>query len=213
AKFGLGQLSGTELPGERAGLIPTPALRREQTRERWYQGDTANLVIGQGDLRTTPLQMALATAAIANRGALPRPRIVRKIIWPPETGLGAAEWPKLPPRDTGIKPETLELVRQGMRATVTHRKGTARGPMGGLPVSTAAKTGSAEIRKHEPLHSWFVCFAPYEQPRYACAVIVEHGGYGADVAGMVARQIILAAFRQPDVRVASNAAEDGFHGD
>ena len=212
-KFGLAQLPGTGLPGERAGMVPTPASRKEQSRERWYQGDTANLVIGQGDLRTTPLQMALATAAVATKGLLPRPRVVRKIVWPEATGLGAAEWPTLPPRDIGVKPKTLEAVREGMRATITFRKGTARAPMAGLPVTAGAKTGSAEIRKNEPTHSWFVWFAPYEKPKYACAVIVEHGGHGSEVAGFVAREILLAAFRKPASSVAAAPPGGSPYGD
>ena len=212
-KLGLGQLPGTGLPGEQEGLVPTPAWRKAQDRGRWYQGDTANLVIGQGDLRTTPLQMALATAAIANRGSLPRPRVVRKIVWPAETGLGAAEWPRLPSQDIGVKAETLEAVREGMRAAVTFRKGTARGAMAGLPVTVAAKTGSAQIRNDRDTHSWFVCYAPYEKPRYACAVIVEYGGHGSEVAGFVARQILLAVFSPSEPRTASLPPEERSHGD
>ncbi|MGQ9732515.1 MAG: penicillin-binding transpeptidase domain-containing protein, partial [Candidatus Zipacnadales bacterium] len=193
-RFGFGELTGCGLPTEQEGLVPTPEWKRESDRGRWYQGDTANLVIGQGDLKATPLQVAMATAAVANRGVLPRARIVRKIVWPRESGIGVAQWPKEPPRHIDVKPETLEAVRRGMRATVTFRNGTARGPMGGLPVTVAAKTGSAEVRKDQTPHSWFVWFAPYEQPRYACAVIVEYGGYGSEVAGWVARKILLAAF-------------------
>lgn len=195
-EFGLGELPGTGLPSEKEGLVPTPAWKREQDRGRWYLGDTANLVIGQGDLKVTPLQMALATAAIANRGFLPRPHIVRKIVWPAEAGVGTAQWPKQSPRRIAVKRETLEAVRRGMRAAVTHPRGTARGPMADLPVTVAAKTGSAEVRLDRPTHSWFVWFAPYERPRYACAVIVEYGGYGSEVAGYVARAILLAAFGQ-----------------
>jgi penicillin-binding protein 2 len=201
-KFGFGELPGSGLPNEKEGLVPTPAWRKERDRGRWYQGDTANLVIGQGDLKVTPLQMALATAAVGNRGLLPRPRVVKKIVWPEETGLGTADWPRVPPRRIGVKPETLSAVRQGMRGTITHPHGTARGPMAGLPVSAAAKTGSAEVRKGEDTHSWFVWFAPYEHPRYSCAVIVEHGGYGSAVAGYVAREILLAAFAQPQAAAA-----------
>ncbi|MBM3472093.1 MAG: penicillin-binding protein 2 [Armatimonadetes bacterium] len=212
-KFGLGEPTGIGLPGEQGGLVPTPAWRKERDRGRWYQGDTANLVIGQGDLKVTPLQMALAAATIANRGRLPKPRIVNKIVWPEETGLGTAEWPRLPPRDVGVKPETVEAVRQGMRSTVTHPHGTARGPMAGLPVTVAAKTGSGEVSRNPRLHSWFVWFAPYEKPKYACAVIVEFGGYGASVAGYVARKVLLAAFSRPTPQVAARPPEGSPHAD
>ncbi len=207
--FGLGELTGCGLPNEQEGLVPTPAWKRQAPQfddNRWYTGDTINLVIGQGSLTTTPLQMALVTAAIANQGLLPRARLIRKVVWPAEAGIGSAAWPVAKPHRVKAKPETLTAARRGMRAAVTYPRGTARSPMADLadlPYSVAAKTGSAETFPTKKPHSWFVCFAPYEKPRYACAVIVEHGGSGSEVAGYVARKIVLAAFRTATSPVAS----------
>jgi penicillin-binding protein 2 len=191
--FGLGGPTGCGLPTEEEGRVPTPEWKRQYEDEKWYTGDTINLVIGQGSLTVTPLQMALVTAAVANGGVVPKARVIRKIVWPQQVGVPSASWPTEEPHQTAVKPATLRAVRQGMRAAAAYRNGTAHGPMAGLPFTVAAKTGSAETFPGRKPHSWFVCFAPYESPRYACAVVVEHGGYGSAVAGYVARKILLAA--------------------
>jgi penicillin-binding protein 2 len=205
-KFGLGELTGCGLPGEKEGLVPTPAWKREAVDEKWLLGDTINMVIGQGSLTATPLQMAMVTAAVANGGTLLPSRIVRKVVWPPESGLPPVTWASAPGRPVEVKPETLRLVRSAMRLSVVSPRGTGH-RLADLPIPVAAKTGSAEIRMDRRPHSWFVCFAPYENPRYACAVIVEYGGHGSEVAGNVARQIMQAAFATPPARRAG--AEGG----
>ncbi len=209
--FGLGELTGCGLPNEAEGRVPTPEWKRQYEDEKWFTGDTINLVIGQYSLTVTPLQMALVTAAVANGGHVPKARVIRKIVWPKEAGVPSASWPTQEPHRTKVKPETLRAVRQGMRAAVVYRNGTARWPMSGLPFSVAAKTGSAETFPGKRPHSWFVCFAPYERPRYACAVVVEHGGAGSEVAGYVARKMLLAALGPTASLVASGeeAADAG----
>lgn len=201
--FGLGELTGCGLPNEQEGLVPTPEWKRQFKAEKWYTGDTVNLVIGQYSLTVTPLQMALVTAAVANGGLVPKARVIRKIVWPKEVGVPSAPWPAEEPHRVKVKAATLQAVRQGMRAAAVYRNGTAHGPMSGLPFSVAAKTGSAETFPGRKPHSWFVCFAPYESPRYACVVVVERGGYGSAVAGYVARKILLAAFGTTASPVAS----------
>lgn len=209
--FGLGELTGCGLPNEAEGRVPTPEWKRQYEDEKWFTGDTINLVIGQYSLTVTPLQMALVTAAVANGGHVPKARVIRKIVWPKEAGGPSASWPTQEPHRTKVEPETLRAVRQGMRAAVVYRNGTARWPMSGLPFNVAAKTGSAETFPGKRPHSWFVCFAPYERPRYACAVVVEHGGAGSEVAGYVARKILLAALGPTASLVASGeeAADAG----
>lgn len=196
-KLGLGDLTGCGLSGEQEGLVPTAEWKRQTKDERWLQGDTINEVIGQGYLKVTPAQMARATAAVANGGRVLPLRIVRKIVWPEETGIRPVEWASGQERSAGIEPATLQAIRNGMRLAVVDRHGTARGPMGPLQISVAAKTGSAESRPGRPPHSWFCCFAPYENPRIAVAVIIEYGGHGAEAAGDVARRILQAAFEGP----------------
>lgn len=193
-QFGFGQPTGIALPSETEGLVPDAAWRRLVLHESWRLGDTLNMVIGQGYLAATPLQLAMATAAIANGGKLYQPLIVRKIIWP--------SWTRLPPkvvkpvivRTIPVSPTTLDKVRRSMREAVLSPRGTSR-VMQGLGVSVAGKTGSAEHRPGRPTHAWYACFAPYEKPRYAVVVLVESGGHGGAVAAPIARRVLAALFR------------------
>ncbi len=210
-KFGLGELTGSGLPNEQEGLIPTAEWKRQAKDERWLQGDTLNEVIGQGYLKVTPAQMARAAAAAANGGRVLPLRLVRKIVWPDEAGIPPVEWASGQERSADVKPATLKAICAGMRLAVADRHGTGRGPMAGLAVSAAAKTGSAESLPGRPPHSWFCCFAPYENPQIAVAVIIEYGGHGAEAAGNVARQILQAAFASPPQGVADVRPQRGPH--
>jgi penicillin-binding protein 2 len=206
-QFGLGTRTGIDLPVDGKGLIPDPDWRRELNKHNpdlahWYPGNTLNMSIGQGDVLATPLQMAMVTAAVANGGTLWTPRIVRS------AGSGADKVVTKPKgHSVGIDAANLELVREGMRRVVT--KGTGRSVE--LPqVAIAGKTGSAEDANHTLPHAWFVCFAPYENPRIAIAVVVENAGHGAENAAPIAKKILETAFPakprptgEASVRVAS----------
>ncbi len=191
--LGLGARTGIDIPGEEEGCVPDKEWKATVERDLWLTGDTLNMVIGQGWLTVTPLQMAVATAAVANGGNVLQPRVVHKIQWPQWLG-GQVE--VLKPhivRKLGVAPETLARVRRGMRLAVTQPHGTAQA-VGGLGVAVAGKTGSAEHRADRPTHAWFVCFAPYHHPKYAVAVFVWEGGHGGTTAAPIARQILAAAF-------------------
>ncbi|MCD6351554.1 MAG: penicillin-binding protein 2 [Armatimonadetes bacterium] len=192
-QFGLGEKTGCGLSGEVEGLVPTPDWKMTLRHERWRLGDTLNMVIGQGDLTVTPLQMAVAVAALANGGKVYRPLLVRKIYWP--------AWMHRAPRlakpelvrQVTAKAENLAKVRRGMRLAVASDKGTAHS-LASFPVPCAGKTGSAEHRPGRPTHAWFVCFAPYDHPRYAVVVFVDSGGHGSSTAVPVARKVLAALF-------------------
>lgn len=183
-QFGLGRTTGIDLKAEATGLLPTPEWKEKTKKERWYIGDTYHLAIGQGDVLVTPLQMAVSTAAIANGGSVFQPRLVTTIAYPD----GHRE--PVPPSITATLPaETgdLALVREGMRDAVL--SGSARS-MQSLPVSSAAKTGTAQFGSGSETHAWFTTFAPYENPEIVIAVVVERGGEGHDAALPVARDIL-----------------------
>ena len=192
-QFGLGAVTNIDLPTDGKGLIPDPEWRKEINKTRpdlahWYPGNTLNMSIGQGDVLTTPLQMALATAAVANGGTLWKPQVMREIRDDQNKVVRRA---KPVGRSIGITPQHLETIRRAMRQVVTD--GTGR--RAGLPqVNIAGKTGSAEDDNHGLPHAWWVCFAPYENPRIAIAVIVENSGHGSENAAPVARKILEAAF-------------------
>jgi penicillin-binding protein 2 len=193
-KFGFGEKTGIDLPGEAAGLVPTPDWKKKVKKESWYIGDTYNLAIGQGDLLVTPLQMARATAAIANGGKLMKPMLVHSVL-----GNGSTNDTVLSSQimvNQVADADVIETVRQGMRQTVL--TGSAKS-LNTLPVETAAKTGTAQYNDlaKDKTHSWFTAFAPYDKPEIAIAVIVEGGGEGYLVAEPVAKNIIEKYFNLP----------------
>ncbi|MEI6500415.1 MAG: penicillin-binding transpeptidase domain-containing protein, partial [Armatimonadota bacterium] len=150
-------------------------------------------VIGQGATQATPLQMALVCAAVANGGSLLQPHLVQRIDWPEHFGLPPKVFGRTVRRELKVKPETLQIVRESMRLAVTADHGTA-GAMRTFPIAVAAKTGSAEHIPGRPTHAWFICFAPYDKPKYAIAVFVSEGGHGGQTAGPVARRILAALY-------------------
>jgi len=183
--FGLGQVTGIDLPGERPGFVPTAAWKEEVKREPWYIGDTYHFAIGQGDVLVTPLQVAVYTAAIANGGILYQPHVVSKILNSDNTV--KQEVKPLIVRRNFIDPANLKIVREGMRETVTI--GSARSLLS-LPIATAGKTGTAQWSTKKAPHAWFIGFAPYDNPELVITVLVEEGVGGEVSATPIARDIL-----------------------
>jgi len=192
-KFGLGAKTGIDLPGEVSGLIPTPEWKEKNKNEMWYLGDTYHMAIGQGDVLTTPLQMAVSTAAIANNGEVLKPHFVRKII--DKNGNTIKDFDKEVIRSDFIDDYNLMVVRSGMRNCVTQDYGSCRA-LKDLPVTVAAKTGTAQFGAEGKTHGWMIAFAPYENPQIAIAVIVEGGGEGYSTAGPVVQNVFNWYFSQ-----------------
>jgi penicillin-binding protein 2 len=188
-KFGLGSTSGVDLPNEAPGLIPDPAWKERFFKAPWYPGETISVGIGQGAITATPLQMARMMAVIANGGRLVQPHIARLVAGKPV----AYEQP----RALGFKPSTLEAIRHGLYMAVNAGGGSAqRAQISDLVV--AGKTGSAQVVSSTKLkkdvetiqpRAWFAGFAPFDNPRIALAVLVDHGGSGGMAAAPVALQI------------------------
>jgi penicillin-binding protein 2 len=174
--------------------VPNPTWKKKAKNEAWYIGDTYNLAIGQGDFLVTPLQLARATAAIANGGTLYTPHLVKTILRP--TGEITKDMEKeLAKQERIADPAALAVVREGMRQTAV--SGSARS-FAHLGVEVAAKTGTAQFDvSKEKTHSWFTSFAPYQNPEIAVTVIVEGGGEGFSVAAPVAKNIIEQYFHLP----------------
>src|SRR3989344_1167485 len=179
--FGWNEKTGIDLPGEFSGFIPDPAWKKEKKGSSWVDGDTYNLAIGQSDLRTTPLQVATAYSAIANGGTLYKPQIVNRII----SGMGdsVATVREFEPeiiRSGFIDPQNLQIVREGMKAGVYDDHGTSA-RLRDLPITVAAKTGTAEIGYKDKFNVWSSVFAPYDNTEIVLVVIAE----GIDGVGAV----------------------------
>ena len=188
-EYGFGSPTGLlDLPGESAGVVASREYKASVTDgEQWYPAETMSAAIGQSYNSITPLQMANYVAIIANGGTHYRPYLVQKAV--DGEGRVVHETAPEPLRQAEISAKTLGIIREGMRG-VTRPRGTAYAYFSRLPVSSAAKTGSAEIYGDIPAHSLCVCYAPYENPQIAMAVIIEHGGIGATGAVPVAAEIL-----------------------
>jgi penicillin-binding protein 2 len=194
--FGLGQPTGVRLAGEAAGRVPTPAWKQRVMREAWTTGDTYNAAIGQGNLEVTPLQLVTAGAAIANNGTVYRPQLV-KAITDAEGRVVQAIAPEVM-RRVPVDPRYFSVVREGMRRSVTEGVNrAARDACSGLAI--AGKTGTAEFgppitvtdangktRIERQTHSWFVGFAPYDNPQIEVVVLSEGTGSLGDGAATIA---------------------------
>lgn len=174
--FGWGKKTGIDLPGEKAGFLPDKEWKKETLKEGWWDGDTYNMSIGQGYLLITPLEVAAAFAAIANGGTLYRPEVVQRVVEGSADSLKTIEefQPEII-RENFISPENLQTVREGMRQTVTAQnspQATAY-DLNFLPVSSAAKTGTAETYRENYYHNWINVFAPYENPEIVLTILIE----------------------------------------
>jgi len=200
-RFGFGSPTGIDIAGEAHGLVPNPSWKKKVKGESWYIGDTYNLSIGQGDFLVTPLQVARATAAIANGGTLLTPHLVKTVLRP--TGeLEKDVEALLPKQERIVDNQWLSVVREGMRQTAL--TGSAKS-LARLGVEVAAKTGTAQFdQAKEKTHSWFTAFAPYKNPEIAITVIVEGGGEGYAVAAPVAKNMIEHYFRLPLTPIVPN---------
>jgi len=201
-KWGLGEKTGIDLPPESRGIIPAhrPYMMAEMSsrsskRRHWFRGETMITAIGQGQLTTTPLQIARLAATIANGGKVLKPQLL--------AGADAEIQHQI-----DVRPDHLNIIRKAMRSVVATPGGTAFRPLASAPWKVAGKTGTAqvvkmaqddqkrsklsrdEILKRHRDHAWFMGYAPYDNPKVAIAVFVEHGGHGGSDAAPVAAAII-----------------------
>jgi penicillin-binding protein 2 len=223
--FGFGQKSGIDIAGEVSGLLPTPEWKMRRYKQPWYMGETVIVGIGQGYTLTTPMQLAQATAILANKGVAMRPHLVSAIA-DPKTGIAKVTQAIISDKVT-LDENNLEIVRLGM-IDVTLPGGTAASVGANAGYSIAAKTGTAQvigIKQNEKYnadlinerhrdHALFIAYAPAEDPKIALAVIVENGGHGGSAAGPIARKVMdyfllgkVPAKETPEVIVVKNPAD------
>jgi len=211
-KFGLGQTFDLGIPGQKPGVVPDRAYKRRAFPRDpiWRPGDTPNIGIGQGYVSVNALQLAVMVARLANGSKALQPRLIHSIgdtIQPPGTAGG----------DLPVAAEHLQFVRAAMASVANDVGGTAykAAQMDLGPIKLAGKTGTAQSHSYAGGrgahgahgawglrdHAWFVCFAPYDDPRYAMSVLVEHGGFGAEAAAPKAAALMrVALLKDPEVR-------------
>ena len=213
APLGYGRLTGIDIAGERPGVLPSPEWKREHfgrpEDQVWFPGDTVNLGIGQGYLLVTPLQLAHIAGVLAERGKSFRPRL---LIGTRDAYGQVTPIPPVPePGVKGVSAASWNLVLQAMRHVTTCQEdppfgytcGTGHTAFMGAAYQAAGKTGTAQVytvsrsqrlseKGPEQLrdHAWFIAFAPFDHPRIAVAVLVEHAGFGAETAAPIARKVL-----------------------
>lgn len=189
---GLGQESGMGLQGEKAGLVPSPEWKRKRYNAPWTTGDTINVGIGQGFVLTSPMQLAVMIARIVNGGKAVKPGLISGRPHEPQ-------WD-----DIGIDPSHLEMVMKGMDDVVNAPNGTAYGKrIAEEGMAMGGKTGTAQVRRilqrgqdqmsipwSHRHHALFVGYAPVNDPRFVCSVVIEHGGGGSSAAAPVAQDVL-----------------------
>lgn len=216
-EFGLGTIFDIGIPGQKKGLVPDTAYKRRAFPKDpvWHPGETPSMGIGQGYTHLNPLQLCVQAARLANGRKALHPRLIKSI--------GGVEQPSGASfGDLPFKPENIDFVRNGMAAVtgaggerIAGATGAAYGDLGLGPFKMAGKTGTAQSRgygggtgAHGAVgawelrdHAWFICYAPYDNPRYAMSVLVEHGGFGAGAAAPRARELMrVAMLKDPELR-------------
>ena len=208
--FGFGKPTGIDIGGEAAGLVPSTQWKREALGQPWYPGETLIAGIGQGATLATPIQLAVATAVIANRGKLVRPYLLSEVK-DSATGrqvIRASAHEGKQVISVGV--EDWDVIIHSMQEVVHGKRGTARSSGAGTEYQFAGKTGTAqvitigqdeeynedEIPEEFRDHALFIAFAPVEEPEIALAVIVENGGSGSKTAAPIARELLDHYFRR-----------------
>ena len=204
-RFGLGARLGVDLDGEKPGLIPTREWKRRVKGQPWHQGETLIAGIGQGFVLSTPLQLAVMVAQMANGGKQLLPKLTKAVAGSPSS-------PQEMSADINVNPVDLALIRNSMSRVVNDPSGTAYKSRILIPdFLMGGKTGTVQVRRisaqerelgkkknkdlpwKERDHALFVGFAPVDKPRYAISVVIEHGGSGSSKAAPVARDILMEA--------------------
>ncbi len=178
-ELGFSKLTGIDLPGEKPGFVPSREWKRNKFREPWYDGETANVAIGQGALQVTPIQLLVMISTIAAEGEILKPHLIDQI--------GGMRVSERHARHIEIRPTDLKLIKKGLDLVINSETGTGR--LAQAPgVTLAGKTGTAQSGQAAP-HAWFAGYAPSNNPKVAVVVFVEHGGKGGVVAAKMASHI------------------------
>lgn len=202
-RLGLGVKTGIDLPYEWSGRVPDPPWKRRRFGTAWYPGDTLNLSIGQGEIKITPVQVAVMMATVANGGEVPAPHVLLKVV--NEGGELVAGGKAEVRRRLDLDPHHLAAVKEGMRRVPV--TGTARYVQGLERYRVAGKTGTADIGNTGLNNAWFAGFAPHDEPEVSFAAVVHRTEqHGASGAGPVAAAALEAYF-EPAAEIGPGQAE------
>lgn len=205
-RWGLGSTTGVDLPSEQAGRVPDAAWKKEYFSDysdedrTWNPGDMSNIVIGQGDLLVTPLQMACAYMGIANGGKEYTPHVFLSALARDGEGGDSYRY-----NETGSKERLtaevdsayLDLVHSGLKRMIYEESATLAAHFSSLPVTVAGKSGTGEKAGQDP-YGWFITYAPYEDPKYVVCGVLEQGGFGGSSTVYGVRDVLGQIYNAPD---------------
>ena len=208
--WGFGSVTGIELPGEQAGRVPTPEWKKDYNKDApenqaWQPGDITNLIIGQGDLLVTPLQIACGYAGLAT-GTIPKPVLLKSVL---------AQDGKTVVVDgsrfygsnfnPSYKKKNLQIMRSGFEGVVS--EGSVKSVFADMGVKSAGKTGTGEVAGKDN-YAWYVGYAPANKPKYVCACIIEQGGAGATSAAPAVRSVLAKALGKSSKHVSGHSTHE-----
>lgn len=216
SKFGFGQKSGIDLEGEAEGVVPTPAWKKQYFADypeesSWQGGDSTNMSIGQGYVLTTPLQVAVAYASIAT-GKILKPHLLKEVR--NDAGDIAMSYQTQVVAELDVPAENLAIVRDALNGVATDNTDISATltEAGVDPKIVACKTGTGEVANQED-YAWFVCYAPYDDPKYVVACVVEQGGGGSSTGAPLGAQLLSAALSYDDGNLTEMGVIAGFSGE
>ena len=212
-RWGLGSLTGIDLPSEAEGRVPTPEWKWEyfssysDLDRSWKGGDNTNLCIGQGDLLVTPLQMCCAYAGISTSGTVMRPHILKSVR--PAEGEGSVMEHKTEVlNQIDLDSKFTDAVHEGLKGVIYDENESQAAHFTNMSETLAGKTGTAEMSEGSAT-GWFIVYVPYDNPKYAVASCIEHGGYGAQCALYAVRETLAGIYDEPDSSSVEVSNSDG----
>ncbi len=218
-KLGIGDETGIDLPVSENGLVPSKQWREElyeaalengEEQRPWGPGDDVQLAVGQGDLQTNPLHMAIAYAALGNGGTIVTPHVGLEIQDP--AGRVVKEFEPGPRRHIHIDPAYRSAIMEGLHEAAQEPGGTSDEIFGEFPIPIAGKTGTAERPPHPNNQSWYASLAPYPNPRIVTVMTIEEGGFGAEAAAPATKPILEAYFAKQLGAEGKAGEEEGTEG-
>jgi penicillin-binding protein 2 len=192
--MGITKLTGIDLPGEKSGLVPSTKWKMKNFGQKWYEGETVSVAIGQGAVWLTPLGLLQLTSFIGNEGVTFRPQIVNRIVSP--EGKVVKLFNPVMNAQVTLKKQAIAIVKEALKGVVNEPGGTAYSTARLQEVSISGKTGSAQSTDGGADHAWFIAFAPSDAPSIAMAILVEHGLHGASAAAPIAKAVAQEVFKE-----------------
>jgi penicillin-binding protein 2 len=198
-KMGITKQIGIDLPGEKSGLIPSTEWKRKNFGEKWYEGETVSVSIGQGAVWLTPIGLMQLAAFVGNEGVTFKPQLVNRIVSP--EGKVVKTFEPVMRTNVPLNKEAIRIVKEGMMGVVNEPRGTAYTAAHLQHVSMSGKTGTAQSVGMEKGagkgdHAWFIAYAPSDSPSVAMGILLEHGGHGGSASAPIAKAVAEVLFKE-----------------